>query len=418
MTTVVRQEDDFLGCAGPIIGDVKKVAIPIEQPHAAFFLGNVLADHDHAICLLTSRGLVVELGHVFVLQTQHFIATLDNDFLFDLIRFLPRPCFGDVTRRPVHFRPGVGRQLLRQGAQVWHAIVAENEANAWVGVPAVEVLGLGEVGVAAQKDAPKTAAKTGGDGAIESIGGAFMAGAIAGTIDDAEDFAGVGQANDQGMITPDAVVGDVHAFFAFGVGAHQGAVGIDAGLVEKVAGLLLPECHASVIEDVLEEVDFVGVETSAKIAGGGGIGKALGTEGVEKGGIVAAQLDVLEARAVAEGVVGEVEDVIGIGIGQVQFEQLQASVDSVDQADVLGKFVKQRDAAESGAIDALVEFKVEVATATKDGLGGVGELGFVEASLHDLFSCVEFLAKDAVAFASGDFALEAFLPLASLGLLV
>ena len=74
--------------------------------------------------------------------------------------------------------------------------------------------------------------------------------------------------------------------------------------MEKIVGLLLPEFHARVIEDVLEKVDFIGVETSAVIAGGGGIGNAFGAEGVEKGGVVAAKFDVLETRAVAQGVDG------------------------------------------------------------------------------------------------------------------
>jgi hypothetical protein len=179
------------------------------------------------------------------------------------------------------------------------------------------VRGLGEVGVAAEKDTQKTAAKTSGHGAIERLGSALMTGAIAGTIDDTQNFAGVGQADEQRMITPGAVVSDVHAFFALTVGAHQGTVGVEAGLLEKIVRLLFPEFHPRVIEDVLEEVDFIHAETSALIAGGGGIGNALSAEGIEKGGVVAAQLDVLETRAVAQSVHGEVEDVIGVGIRQV-----------------------------------------------------------------------------------------------------
>src|ERR1035438_3347767 len=76
-------------------------------------------------------------------------------------------------------------------------------------------------GGAAEKDTPKTAAKTSGHGAIESLGSALMTGTIAGTIDDAQDFARVGQAEEQNLITPAAVVADVHAFFALTVGAHQ-----------------------------------------------------------------------------------------------------------------------------------------------------------------------------------------------------
>jgi hypothetical protein len=102
----------------------------------------------------------------------------------------------------------------------------------------------------------------------------------------------------------------------------------------------------------------------------------------------------------------------------VKLEQRQASIDSVDQADVVGEFVEQRNAAESGAIAALIKFEVEVATAAQDGLGAVGEFGFVKAALDGLLACVEFVAKDAVAFARGGFALKAVLALASRGLLV
>jgi hypothetical protein len=281
------------------------------------------------------------------------------------------------------------------------------------------VRGLGEVGVAAEKDTPKTAAKTSGHGAIESLGRALVTGTIAGTIDDAQDFAGVGQADEQGMITPGVVVGDVHASFALAVRARQGAVGINASLVEKIVGLLLPEFHACVIENVLEEVDFVGVETSAIIAGGGGIGNALGAEGIEKGGVVTAQFDVLETRAVTQRVEGEVENVIGIGIRQVQFKEVQLSIDGFDQSDVLGQFVKQGNAAEGGAIDAVVVFKVEVAATTQDGLGAIGEFGFVEASLDDSLACLELFTQKAMTSASGGvFALAAVLLLASVRLSV
>ena len=108
-----------------------------------------------------------------------------------------------------------------------------------------------------------------------------------------------------------------------------------------------------------------------------------------------------------------VEDVIGIGVRRVQFKNMQLLVDGVEESDVLGKFEEQGNTAEGGAIDAIVEFEVEISTAAKDGLGEIGELGFVEASLDGAFASVEFLAEDAVALARGVFALAAVLPLAS-----
>ena len=54
----------------PVVGDVKEVANLVEQPYFALLPGDVLADHDHAIRLPTSRRPVVELGHLFALQPE------------------------------------------------------------------------------------------------------------------------------------------------------------------------------------------------------------------------------------------------------------------------------------------------------------------------------------------------------------
>ncbi len=52
--------------------------------------------------------------------------------------------------------------------QVRHGVVAEDELHAAVGVPAVEVLGLREVGVAAQQHLAEAAAETDVQGPIDS----------------------------------------------------------------------------------------------------------------------------------------------------------------------------------------------------------------------------------------------------------
>ena len=215
---------------------------------------------------------------------------------------------------------------------------------------------------------------------VEGRGRAFMRGTIAGTIDEAQDFASVGQGDDQGMITPDAVVGDVHALFALAGGGHQGAVGVEDGLVEETGGLVLPDADADLIEDVLQEVDVGHGEASAKIAGGSGVGNALGAEGIEKVDIVAAQFDVLQTIAVTQGVEGEVEHMIGFGIGQMNLENVQTRIDGVEQADVAGELVKEGDAAEAEAMDAVGDFIVEVA-AGQDRPRLLGKLGLVEAAL-------------------------------------
>ena len=80
--------------------------------------------------------------------------------------------------------------------------------------------------------------------------------------------------------------------------------------------------------------------------------------------------------------------------------------------------MQQGNSAEGGAIDAVVELEVKITTAAKDGLGAVGEFGFVEASADDSLVSVEFLTQKAMASASDVFGLEAVLPFASVRLLV
>ena len=74
------------------------------------------------------------------------------------------------------------------------------------------------------------------------------------------------------MIAPLAFVVDVHALFALAGGGDHRAVAVDAGFVEEFVGLLLPDFHASLVEDFLQTIDRVGVKASAEVAGGCRIG--------------------------------------------------------------------------------------------------------------------------------------------------
>ena len=88
---------------------------------------------------------------------------------------------------------------------------------------------------------------------IEAVGGAFVRGPVARTIDDAQDFAGVGQGDDQRMITPDAVVGDVHACLHSPVVATRVPSTSMRASSKKSAGCCCQTADAHVIEDVLQE---------------------------------------------------------------------------------------------------------------------------------------------------------------------
>lgn len=132
-------------------------------------------------------------------------------------------------------------------------------------------------------------------------------------------------------------------------------------------------------------------EAPAEVAGGGGIGNALGAEGVEVVDVVTPPLEVLQAVAVTQGVEGDVEDVIGLGIRQADLEDGEARVDGLDQADIMGESMEEGDAAVAEAVDTVGYLVAEVA-AGQDGSRLARELGLVESALDSALAGVELLA--------------------------
>jgi len=273
---------------GPLVGDVEKVANLIMEPKFAFFLGDVFADHHHAKLGRASGGPIGKLSNLFGLQTQCFKFMLAHEGLFDVRHSLPSLGFGLRSLAALQGKPGVFRQILGDAFEVVLGIVAEDEADATIVVPAVEMFRLRKIGVAPHEDFAKACTQARGASAIQRLGGAFVRGAIARPIDEAQDFAGVGERDEERVISPGAVVGDADACFVFRPRGHQGAVGVEDGASEEGVGLSPPDADANVIVDVLERVDVVAVEASAEIARRGGVGDALGAERVEEVDIVAA----------------------------------------------------------------------------------------------------------------------------------
>ena len=190
-------------------------------------------------------------------------------------------------------------------------------------VPAVEVGGLAEVGVAAEADPPEAGPPAEGDRPVDVDMRLLVRRAVAAAIDQVERLAGVGQRDDQGMIAPGAVVGDVDALLALGVGGDEGAVDVHDRLAEEVGGLLGVDAQPGGV-DGLHQVQDVGLaEAAAEVTFGGRVGDALGAEGIEIDLVVAAPLDVLEAAAAGEEVEGDVQDVVGLEIGEVALEEVE-----------------------------------------------------------------------------------------------
>src|SRR5512147_1082109 len=97
------------------------------------------------------------------------------------------------------------------------------------------------------------------------------------------------------MVAPGAVVSDLDALRAAGAGSDERAIDVEDGLLEELGGLLLPDLDACQIEGVLEDLDVLSREAPAEIARAGGVGDAVGAEGVQEDEVIAPQFDVVEA---------------------------------------------------------------------------------------------------------------------------
>jgi hypothetical protein len=248
-----------------------------------------------------------------------------------------------------------------------------------VGVPAVEVLGLREIGVAAEQGFAEAAAEADGQGAVHLSGCALVRGAVGRPVHQAKHLTGVGQGQHQGVVAPGAVVGDVHTSLALAGGLDQEAIHIEDGPVKEGGGLLGPHAHADVVDRVLQLAEGGLVEAAAEVAGGGRVGDTLGAQGVEEDLVLAAQFEVLQAGALAQGVVGEGQDVVGLMVGEVELEQVEVAVDGVDEADLARQGVKGTDAAAADAAGAVGDLVVDV-TGGEHRTLAVGHIGLVEAA--------------------------------------
>jgi hypothetical protein len=152
---------------------------------------------------------------------------------------------------------------------------------------------------------------------------------------------------------------------------------------------------ADLVEDVLECVDVGRAEAAAEVAGGGGVGNAAGTEGVEEVAVVATQLDVLQAGALAEGVVDEVENVIGLVLGQMNLEQVELSVDGVEESQVAGEGMDGCEAAVGDSVGAVADLVVDV-RGGEQRVGAIAALGRVEAAVNLVLGASQLLVYRSV----------------------
>ena len=109
-------------------------------------------------------------------------------------------------------------------------------------------------------------------------GRALVAGAAGRAVEQEQRLCVLARETMQGVVAPDAVVGQVHALLASALGAGDGAVGLQDGVLEECLGLLPPDEQAFFVDGLLKRGDVRGGEAAEEIAGGGGVGDALRAE--------------------------------------------------------------------------------------------------------------------------------------------
>jgi hypothetical protein len=160
--------------------------------------------------------------------------------------------------------------------------------------------------------------------------------------------------------TPGAVVGDIDALFALGVGADEGAVDVDESLVKEVDRLLGPDALAGAVDGIHEIQDVTPAEPATEVARGGGVGDSLCIQGVEISLVVAEPFDMLKLGAAGQDVQGDVQDMVGLVVGAMVFEQMQVVIDVSDQSSPACQQEHGADATWAQSLDPIAQFVVDV----------------------------------------------------------
>ncbi len=273
----------------------------------------------------------------------------------------------------------------------------EDEADVARGVPAIQMLGLSEFGVSPQQDLAEASLKAKRDSLVQEDVGQLLRGAVAAAIEQEQWFGGIGQRDQERMVAVLAVVGEVHPLLALGIARHDGAIGVQNRFLEELGGLLGPDPQAGLIDGVHQGHDIGLSEAAAEVAGSGGIGDALGSQGVEIDFVVAPQFEVFDPVTASEDVEGDVQDVVGFVIGKMHLEQMKIVVDLADQADPVCQEKHGADAAGAEPLDAIGQFVMDIGRG-HHGYGPLGPRQIDESLLNSSSPFLEILLLRASRF--------------------
>ena len=230
-----------------VIGDVKKVADVVEQDVLALLDRQIFLQRDDPVGPRAGGGLVVEINHRFADGRDVLEAALPDDAVLDTRRpraRLQRPVGAAHQRRVQR-----GRRGLPPLHHCLRGVVPEDEAHAGVG-PAVKGPREGKVGVAPQEDIGEPGPTAQRDRLVEIRQHALVRGPVAAAVLEEERLPGVGERDDEWVVTPEAGVGNVHPLFAGARRRDQRPVAIDPRRLLGQPRTALPDRESRLVEGV------------------------------------------------------------------------------------------------------------------------------------------------------------------------
>lgn len=154
----------------------------------------------------------------------------------------------------------------------------------------------------------------------------------------------IGEGHNERMISPNALVRDIHAFLAFAQRFNDGSIGVDpCRLFCERLGLLSPNRQPCLVDRLHQVFDVSFIESSAKVACGRWVRNALRAECVQKDFVVPSNLDVFESLATAQDVVSDIEHVVGLMVRPVLLEHFHSLVDRIHEPCVLCHSISKAD---------------------------------------------------------------------------
>ena len=162
------------------------------------------------------------------------------------------------------------------------------------------------------------------------------------------------------MIAPGALVGDVHSSFALAGCHYKGAVQVDRRPLKELLGLPGPDLQPRVVGSVHQAADVGLSEATAEVSGRGWVGNSLCAQGVEKDFVIAPQFNVLQSHAVAQRVVRQVQHVIRLMVGTMDFQQMHAAINGGHKADLSRQLMHQTNSTHADGTHLVGQFDADV----------------------------------------------------------